>query len=225
MALEGQALEASPGDPARPLRLAREAMAADQTFLPPALHVIRAEVSEGRKAEAETLLASVWPHVPARVLLDACAPLWRDEDQDACLKRLEALAAIAPPSSRWALGRRRGCLCRSEMGVARRHIMAALKIAPDALGCRLMAEIEEREPGGSARSAEIWRRREHEASLSPAWVCGACARVVEAWAACCPSCAGVATIEWTRSVKAEEALLPPATTASSMETPRLFRST
>ena len=202
VALEGQALGASPDDPARPLRLAREAMAADQTFLAPALHVIRAEVSEGRKAEAETLLASVWRHVPARVLLVACAPLWRDEDMAARLKWLEALAEIAPQHPE-----------------GRRHIMAALTIAPDALGCRLMAEIEEREPGGSARSAEIWRRREHEAPPSPAWICGACRTVSEAWAACCPSCSGVATVEWTRPVKAEgpslpaEAAPPPVDTA------------
>lgn len=208
VALEGEALDASPDDPARPLRLAREAMAADQTFLAPALHVIRAEVSEGRKAEAETLLASVWRHVPARVLLDACAPLWRDEDIEARLKRLEALAEIAPHHPDGHLAAGEAAFAVQKWGVARRHIMAALKIGPDALGCRLMAEIEEREPGGSARSAEIWRRREHEAPPSPAWICGACRTVSEAWTACCPSCSGVATVEWTRPVRAEEPSLP-----------------
>lgn len=208
VALEGEALDASPDDPARPLRLAREAMAADQTFLAPALHVIRAEVSEGRKAEAETLLASVWRHVPARVLLDACAPLWRDEDMEARLKRLEALAEIAPHHPDGHLAAGEAAFAVQKWGVARRHIMAALKIGPDALGCRLMAEIEEREPGGSARSAEIWRRREHEAPPSPAWICGACRTVSEAWTACCPSCSGVATMEWTRPVRTEEPSLP-----------------
>jgi len=202
--LEGQALGECADDPSRPLRLAHEAMAADPGFLPAALHVLRREASAGRRTEAEAALASIWRHSPARLLLDACAPLWRDEDGDDRLKRLEALAEIAPlhPDGHLAAGE--AAVAVQKWGVARRHLMAALKIEADALGCRLMAEIEEREPGGSARAAEVWRRRERDAPPMPAWVCGDCGATSGEWSACCPACAGVATIAWARPVKAAE---------------------
>jgi HemY protein len=205
--LAGQALGEFPGDPVRSSRLAREAMAADHSFLPAILHVLRLEVSQGRREEAEAVLANAWRIAPDRVLLDACSPLWCDEDLDGRLKRLEALAEIVPHHPGGHLAAGEAAVAAQKWGIARRHLMAALKIVPDALGCRLMAEIEEREPGGSARAAEVWRRREREAPSEHGWVCGTCGAVTLEWSACCPACGGVATVEWTRPVKA---IIPPA---------------
>ncbi|RAU20042.1 hypothetical protein CU669_20540 [Paramagnetospirillum kuznetsovii] len=195
--LEGQACLEGLDDPARPLRLAREALAADPGFLPAALHVLRLDVAEGRRAEAEAVLAAIWRTAPARILLETCAPLWRDEDADSRLRRFEALAELAPHDPDGHLAAGEAAVAVAKWGVARRHLMAALKIAPDALGCRLMAEIEDKEPGGSER-AEIWRRREREAPAAPAWVCASCGAISESWAPCCSACAAGAAIQWTR---------------------------
>jgi uncharacterized membrane-anchored protein len=197
------------------LLLAREALAADPSFLPAALHVVRLEVSNERRAEAEAVLAAAWRNAPARILLEACAPLWRDEDANGRLKQFEALAELAPHDPDGHLAAGEAAVSAAKWGVARRHLMAALKIAPDALGCRLMAEIEDKEPGGSER-AEIWRRREREAPPAPAWVCDSCGATSEAWTPCCSACAAGATIQWTRpahkpdSPHVSEIAQPPA---------------
>ena len=216
--LEGQACLDSQDDPARSLRLAREALAADPGFLPAALHVLRQEVSEGRRSEAEAVLAAVWRSAPARILLETCSPLWREDDAESRLKRLEALAEWAPHDPEGHLAAGEAAVAAAKWGVARRHLMAALKIAPDALGCRLMAEIEDKEPGGAER-AEIWRRREREAAAAPTWVCEACGATSGSWAPYCSACAAGAAIQWTRPAHKPENPPAPASVPPSAEAP------
>ncbi len=196
--LAAQAVEAADSDAGRALHLARDAVVADPGFLPAALQLIRLEVAAGRPAEAEAALKSAWRKVPARPLLDACAVLWADDDAAAHLARMEALAESNPGHREGHLAAGEAAVAAAKWGVARRHLMAAIKIAPDILACRLMAEVEEKESGGSVNAADIWRRKEREALPPPAWHCSVCGTVQPEWVECCPSCGGVATVEWTQ---------------------------
>ena len=112
------------------------------------------------------------------------------------VKRIDTLTEVNPghPESHLAAGE--AAVAAGMWGVARRHLMAVIKAAPVALAYRLMAEVEERETGGST-AAEIWRRKALEAPPEPAWRCGACGALPPEWSVICPSCGGVAAVEWS----------------------------
>ena len=192
--LEAQAVGET--NPEAALRLARQSMNADPEFLAAALHVVRLDAAAGRRDEAEATLAAAWRRTPARPLLALCRDLWKDDDPQSRLRRMESLAEANPshPETHLAVGE--AAVAAERWGVARRHLVAAVKASPDALGYRLMAEVEERETGGATSAAEIWRRKEHEAPPAPGWHCHDCKATQPEWSIVCPSCGAVATIDW-----------------------------
>ncbi len=194
--LEAKAAQAGDTDSGVALQLAQEAIKANPGFLPAVLHVIRLGAATGRRGEAEAALAAAWRRTPARPLLAACRDLWKDDDPQMHLKRLEGLIEANPnhPESHLALGE--AAVAAECWGVARRHLVAAVKAAPCALGYRLMAEVEEKESGGTTGAAEIWRRKEQEAPPAPAWRCGGCGATSAEWSITCPSCDAIAAIDW-----------------------------
>lgn len=178
------------------LRLAREAVKTDADFLPAALHLLRLHVAAGRGAEAESVLASAWKHTPSGLLLEACRVLWTGDDAAARLGRLERLAENNPNHQESHLAIGEVAVAAERWGLARRHLVAAAKAAPNAAASRLMAVVEEQETPGTANAALVWRRKEAEAPPPPAWRCGACGAVQAEWSVTCSACSAVMTVDW-----------------------------
>ncbi|CAA7622358.1 heme biosynthesis HemY N-terminal domain-containing protein [Magnetospirillum sp. UT-4] len=197
---EAQSVAAT--DAARAAQLAGEALALNGADLAAWMVLLESLVAQGDSFGAADALARSWRVLPNRVLPRICASLWPDETPEQRLARCEAMAESHPhqPDAHLVVGE--AAVLAQKWGVARRHLMAVLKAGPDGQAARLMAEVEDREPGGSARAAEVWRQREHGAPAAPTWVCGQCGASHGRWSWECPKCSGLDRLAWGRPAAA-----------------------
>ena len=115
-----------PRDPKPPVAMQREGRCEPQKG-----GVAGVRPRSGRRSEAEAVLAAVWRSAPARILLETCSPLWREDDAESRLKRLEVLAEWAPHDPEGHLAAGEAAVAAAKWGVARRHLMAALPNGQD----------------------------------------------------------------------------------------------
>jgi len=101
-------------------------------------------------------------------------------------------------------------------GEARRHLALAIGAAPppgpSRRLCRLMARLEESEPGTAGRTRE-WLDRAVAAPADPRYVCIHCGAESAIWHALCPDCAGFDTLAWREGAvppRADPLAPPPA---------------
>ena len=84
-------------------------------------------------------------------------------------------------------------------GEARRHLGSAVAAAPPPGPtrrlCRLMARLEDSEPG-DAEAARGWLERAAGAPLDPCYVCARCHAESAEWQALCRQCGGFDTLAW-----------------------------
>jgi HemY protein len=92
-------------------------------------------------------------------------------------------------------------------GEARSHLERAGGNHPTARVCRLMAEVEERSGGDSAKLHE-WFARAAEAPADRSWRCSACGAHHESWRSVCESCGAFGTLHW-RAPGTYGHILPP----------------
>jgi uncharacterized membrane-anchored protein len=198
--LTAQADAEAAADPDRALALARQAVTADPAGRAAALLALRLAVAAGERRQAEAILAALWPHAPSLDYLHVVAPLWAGESASARAARLEALVRSNPQHPESHLAEGSAAVEAAQWGAARRHLVAAIKAAPDARAFRLMIAVEEQD-GADAQAIEMWRRREAEALAVARWHCTACAAESRDWGAVCPACSAVGTLawEWRRS--------------------------
>ncbi|HIJ38428.1 MAG TPA: hypothetical protein HPP80_05970 [Rhodospirillaceae bacterium] len=183
---------------------AEDALLADPGFLPAARQRIARDLAAGRTAEAEATLGEFWQKRPAAPLLAAAAGLWDGLDGAGRLARIESLIKTQPNHLESHLAAGAAAVAAGQWGLARRHLVAALKITPDLRAIRLMAEVEEKENGDAAAVA-IWQRKEADAQPAPIWHCGACGAEAPDWAAVCAGCGAVGSIDWGARGSAENA--------------------
>ena len=92
-------------------------------------------------------------------------------------------------------------------GEARSHLELAGGDHPTARICRLMADVEERSGGGSAKVHD-WLARAAVAPADRSWRCSACGAHHEAWRSVCESCGAFGTLHW-RAPGTYGHILPP----------------
>jgi HemY protein len=208
------------GDGAAASDFAWKAWKADPGFGPAASLAVARLGKDGRKRKAARTAHSAWAKAPhpdtARAYLmglDGAGALDR-------LRAMERLAAENPehPETRLALAE---AALRAELwGEARRHVQPLTQEGQpqSARACRLMAEIEKAEHADAA-AAERWRAQADLAPPDPAWTCGKCGAVAEAWSALCPACGAFATLDWRspRRVTAVAAIAPSSPAAADAD--------
>jgi len=152
-----------------------------------------------RPRPARKAVERAWRSAPhadlARVYLDshaAAAPL----AQAAALQRLAAQNPEAPESH---LAVAEAAMAAQLWGEARRHLGMAVAAAPPPGPtrrlCRLMARLEDSEPG-DAEAARGWLERTAGAPLDPCYVCTRCYAESAEWHALCRQCGGFDTLAW-----------------------------
>ncbi|SMF83785.1 HemY protein [Tistlia consotensis] len=202
LAAEGKASEAR--------RAASDALS-DEPGLVPALALkARLERDAGDTRRAAATLEKGWARAPHPQLAALYRSLRADEDPLARVKRIEKLTAKHPghPESEIALAE--AYLEAKLFGEARRHLTAAKALGetPSQRGCRLMAEIEEREHADRAAAAE-WLRKAEGAEPDATWICRQCGTQADDWSAHCPNCQAFDSLEW-RSPRRVARTLPVA---------------
>ena len=196
--LEAQALAVEADDAANAQALACAATKACPGFLPASLHAAKLLAATGQTAEAIEVIRAAWRAAPERPLLSRFLELQADAAPAARLEQVTALVHSNPDHVESHLAVGEWAAAAANWGLARRHLMAAIKARPDALACRLMAKVEERDTGDVA-AVDMWRRKADAAGPPPSWRCGGCSAEVggEVWQPACPSCGAIATIEWS----------------------------
>ena len=187
------------GDLRHAAALAARAQAlAPDIVAPAALHA-RLLLALGRTRPARKAVERAWRSAPhaelARVYLDSradAAPL----AQAAALQRLAEQNPQAPESH---IAVAEAAIAAQLWGEARRHLGKAVAAAPPPGPtrrlCRLMARLEDGEPG-DAEAARGWLERAAGAPFDPCYVCARCLAESAEWQALCRQCGGFDSLAW-----------------------------
>jgi HemY protein len=165
---------------------------------PAALHA-RLLLALGRMRVARKAVERAWRSAPhadlARVYLDshaAAEPL----AQAAALQRL---AEQNPEAAESHIAVAEAAMAAQLWGEARRHLGIAVAAAapggPTRRLCRLMARLEDSEPG-DAEAARGWLERAAAATLDPCYVCTRCHAESPQWQAVCRQCGDFDSLGW-----------------------------
>lgn len=141
------------------------------------------------------VLEDAWRRRPSSEIAETYRTLNSSDDELAQVKRMQRLLEIAPDrvESQIALGE--AALAASLWGEARKHLTAAVEIAPTARLCRLMADLEEATDGDRAR-VQAWLTKAMTAEPDNGWVCGSCGAAAHRWTARCGNCETFNTLAW-----------------------------
>jgi HemY protein len=184
-------------DPAKALKLAKDAFKRDPGLSTAALAYARRLRDGKREKAAQEVLRRAWARAPHPDIAEfALAPA---VDRLARLKAGQALVAEAPESAESHLLLGRLSLEADLTGEAQRHADAA-----ERAGLRqrrlylLMADIAEAGGSDEAHLAQYREamKRASGAEADPAWVCGACGTTHAAWQPGCPTCHTAGRIYW-----------------------------
>lgn len=193
------------GDETDALRLARKAHDLDAGFASAALRLAHLLHKEGREKKAAAVLESSWTVKPHADLARAYLGLWPDADDLSRARRTERLAAFHPGHVESRLVVADAALKAKLWGRARAELALLTEKPPIlARACRLMAQLEEGETGGSALARE-WLARAVDAPYEPAWHCKACAKPARDWTPRCTACGGFDSL--VEDAKGTEAVL------------------
>lgn len=201
-------------DPARAMKLARQAWKADASLAPAALAYATRLRADGREARAQVVIRHSWSLAPHPDLAAfALAPV---TDPLARAKAAQRLAEANPEHSESRLLLARTALDAGLTGEARHQAT----LARDAgLNQRrlwlLLAEIEEAERGGTDAGGLAARdalRQAATADPDPDWCCAECLTSHVAWYPACPSCGAPGSLRWgSGKARALQLMpLPPA---------------
>lgn len=194
----GTAAALAEPDPARALRLARDAWKREPSLAPAALAYAERLRSAGRESRAQAVLQESWtlqPHPDLAAL--ALAP---QSDKLARAKAAQTLAQTNPnhPESRLLVAR--STLDAGLTGEARHQLDAARAGGVNNRRLWLMlAEIEEQE-GGDTEAGRLAQRealrRAAEADPDDGWRCASCHTPQPRWHPACPACGTAGSLRW-----------------------------
>jgi HemY protein len=195
-ALAAAAAEAET-DPAKALKLAKDAFKRDPGLPAASLAYARRLRDGGRPKAVLEVLRRAWARTPHPDIADfALAP---SVDRLARLKAGQALVAEAPESADSHLLLGRLSLEAGLTGEAQRHAEAAERTGMKQRRLYLlMADIAEASGSDEAHLAQYREamKRAADAEADPAWVCGACGTSHKSWQPGCPSCHTAGRIAW-----------------------------
>jgi HemY protein len=186
-------------DPARALKLAKDAFRRDPALPAAALAYARRLRAAGKEKSAQDVLRQAWGKFPQPDL--AAFALAPSPDRMARLKSAQALVHDVPENGESHLLLGRLSLEAGLTGEAQRHAEAA-----EAAGLKqrrvyaLLADIAE--TNGHDDAARDLMRRGASADPDPGWICEACGMNHSTWHPACPHCHTTGRIRWGQTVMA-----------------------
>jgi HemY protein len=196
-ALATAAAEAE-ADPARALRLAKQAWQDDPSLAPASLAYARRLRASGRESRALATIRHSWsiaPHPDLAVF--ALAPV---QDGLGRMQAVQRLTEANPDHAESRLLLARTALEAGLTGEARRHAEAAVSAGVNQRRLwLLLAEIEEVEGGDTEEGRLAQRdalRHAATADPDPQWRCSACHTAHASWHPSCPHCFTVGSLRW-----------------------------
>ncbi len=149
----------------------------------------------GKARKAVAVLSGTWEANPHPDLVEALVALAPMEPAIDRVKRVEKLVRLVPDSGIGHAALAEAALAAKLWGQARTHLEQAIAVRPSAGLFILMARLE-REERSDEKAAQDWLMKAATAPAEAAWTCRACARPADGWAALCPSCGAVDSLDW-----------------------------
>ena len=198
-ALAAAAAEVEP-DPARALKLARQAWKDDPSLAPATLAYATKLRSEGRESRAQAAIRHSWTLAPHPDLAAfALAPV---SDKLARVQAVQRLTEANPDHVESRLLLARAALDAGLTGEARHQAEAALDAGVNQRRLwLLLVEIEEAEHGDTEAGRQAQRdalRHAAMAGADPEWCCTICHVSAAVWRPACPSCGAPGGVRWIR---------------------------
>lgn len=198
------------------LDAAREAVKLAPDLVPARVALARLLASGGNEKSAAKTIEQGWVQTPHPALAAAYAALRPDEDPVARARRFEKLAALNPHHRESHLAVAEASLAAGLWGEARGHLatVAESEQAASAAGnhsarlCRLMARLEEGEPGDPA-ALRRWLLAAAEAPADPTWTCERCGTPTGEWRARCGHCGAFDSLAWRAAPRPATLALAP----------------
>lgn len=184
-------LEAAAPERARALALEAHGLAGD---LVPAAGVagrVLARLDDPRRATK--VVEAAWRRAPHPELAEAYALIRPGEAARDRLKRMRALAALAPGHSEGRLAVARAAVDARDFDAARAELRAVFAERPSQRACLMMADLEEAEHGDRGRVRE-WLARAVRSPRDPAWTADGITS--ETWAPVSPVSGRLDAFEW-----------------------------
>jgi HemY protein len=189
------------------LGLARDAFGLAPERIAVASRLADLQIKAGQGARAMKTLERAWALAPhpdlARLYLEASGE--SDPLKRVGLVRRLVQRKVDDVESHVAIAH--AALDAGLWGEARHHLELAGGEHPTARVCRMMADVEERSGGDSAKVHD-WLARAAEAPADRAWRCAACGAHHETWRPVCESCGAFGTLHW-RAPGTYGHVLPP----------------
>lgn len=173
--------------------LALDALRLAPGLVPASVIAARRFSAQGAYAKATKILETAWKLNPHPDLADAYTHVRLGDaamDRLARAKTLQKLSNHAR-ESRFAVAR--AALDAQDFALARRELDTLLLEKPTTRACLLMAELEERESGNTAR-ARGWLARAARAKRDPVWIADGV--IAAEWAATSPVTGRIGAFEW-----------------------------
>lgn len=177
------------------LKHASEALGLAPGFGPAALIAAKHAAAQGRQWKASGLIEMAWAQEPHPDLARAYANLKPEEPPAARAKRLAGLAGMNPEHAESRILNTAVSISAGRLEEARETLRPLVERFPVARVCLLMADIE-RAYGGDGLAAREWAARAMRAPRDAQWLCSACARSHNEWAATCSACGAFDTLAW-----------------------------
>ncbi|MGE0254580.1 MAG: heme biosynthesis protein HemY [Alphaproteobacteria bacterium] len=197
------------GLPKDALDQARRAAKLSPVLAPAVVMAARLAAADDRPREARRLLERGWAAAPHPDIAAAWAAR-AGTDPMARRREMEKLTGASPVHAEGRLALAGAAIEARLWGEARGLLRPLAENGGDARAARLMARLEEAEHGDGG-AARAWLERAEAAGPAPAWTCGACGAVADAWSALCGHCHALGTLGWQAPPRVQRApaSLPP----------------
>ena len=183
------------GTPTLALNAAREAHKADPGLIAAAVLAANLLHRADKPRKAAAAILATWRIAPHPDLVEAWLALAPAETPLQRAKRLDKLVKANPDAPDGHIALAETALAAKLWGLARTHLERALEQRPTTGLYVLLARLE-REERGDERAAAEWMAKSAGAPPEPAWTCNTCGKPTDRWAALCPQCGAVDSLDW-----------------------------
>ena len=189
--LTAAALSLEESDKTKALALAQEAQGLDQTLVPAAMVIARAQIANGNARKATKTLRSCWALQPHRDLARMAARI-EDDGPEKQFERVRDLTGKDPDSLEGRFALAEAAILAGRHEAAQDVLRPLIADGPQAGVCGLMASVEDMS-GDKIKSRE-WLARAMAAPRDPLWVSDSVA--VPTWTALSPVTGEIAPSQW-----------------------------